>query len=146
MRRNCLSPILLLTTLLKSNFVLGQEGKLMQTDKREYYIGDTIKVNYSLDSLEVLYSNFGGCGSGPIYVATCHTDSFRTRTSGPTCAYLLETIEYSNQGRFEMVIDYPGIYSISFFVKGINEKPPTYENRFTQMVTTEKFSISSIKK
>lgn len=146
MRRNYLSAIILLLILLNSNFVSGQSSKLMKTDRREYDIGDTIKVDYSFDSLEVLYSNFGGCGSGPVYFATCHTDSVGTIASRATCAYLLEKIEYSNQGHFEIVINHSGIYSISFFVKDINKQLTPNENRYAQIVTTEIFSILDKKK
>ncbi len=76
---------------------------------------DTIRITYELDSLEILYSNFGGCGGGAVYSIVCHNDSLLSRGTSPECDYLLIEYTYSVKGVVEILINTPGIYSVVFF-------------------------------
>jgi len=139
--KKIMTSILLIFTF--SQLCLGQSEHssfIFQNKDMQFVIGDTVRITYDLDSLEILHSNFGGCGTDAVYFATCHTDLPWSLLSKPYCDYLLTKYYYSRTGSFEIMIDHPGIYSISFYVKNQNQKIKN-EDRFKFTITTQKFEI-----
>ncbi len=134
---------IILVNLSLSYFSFGQietEHKFMlELENKTFSTEDTIHISFKLDSLEVLYSNFGGCGGGFVYVIICHTDSGLSHFQVDCCLDLME-YEYFNEGEIQIVIYDPGMYSVQFFVreKWQNIVP---ENRYEQTLTTPKFEI-----
>lgn len=110
-----------------------------------YFTTDTIVITYFLDSLEILHSNFGGCGGGVVYFLTCHSDSLLSQTSAPECDYLLPEYWYAKSGSFQTKIVSAGIYSISFYVKFQHQLEVSESKRYTHVITTPKFEVHSVK-
>lgn len=103
-----------------SQITTGEIPVLLETEKAVYTSGDTIKLSFSFDTLEVVYSNFGGCGDGPLFMVR----NIKKNESGdiyPTyCDYLLEHTFFT-QGTFEIVIRNSGIYTIVLYTKNLQE-------------------------
>jgi hypothetical protein len=135
---------LILTVFSFSLICFSQNEKItpftFEKESKIYCIGDTIRFSYDLDSLEILNSNFGGCGGGPVYYILCHSDSLLTGTTKPSCDYSLMEYWYTKQGYLEISIDFPGIYSAVFFVKSQKEEGLD-QNRFNQTLSTSRFEI-----
>lgn len=112
-------------------------------ENKTYSTKDTVRITYDLDSLAILYSNFGGCGGGAVYSIICHTDSLLTRGSSPECDHILVEYSYSKEGIVEFVIDSPGIYSVMFFVKN-QDHTVIEELQFNQTLSTPTFEIIAI--
>lgn len=113
---------------------------MFENEGRIYSTLDTVRISFDLDSIEILYSNFGGYGWDAIYDIICHSDSLLTRVPRPSCDYFLMEYGYSEEGSLEIVIDSPGIYSVVFFVKKQDQKE-FIEDRFKQTLSTPKFKI-----
>lgn len=119
----------------------GVNRFIFENEIRTYSTIDTVRITYDLDSHEILYSNFGGYGGGVVYSIICHSDSLLTRGPKPSAGYLLMEYSYSKKGKFEIVIDSPGIYSVEFFAKKQDQKEIIESSRFTQTLSTPKFEI-----
>ncbi len=113
---------------------------MFESALKTYRTNDTVRISYDLDSLEILYSNFGGGGGGAVYSIICHSDSLLSRGPQPSYDYLLMEYAYAEAGIVEFVIDSPGIYSVVFVVKNQKQKV-VEENRFKQTLSTPKFEI-----
>jgi hypothetical protein len=140
--------LLALTAVSLSVICFGQANDvdqfMFESEVKTYSTNDTFRITYDLDSLEILFSNFGGCGGGAVYSIICHSDSLLTRGSSPECEHILVEYSYSKEGIVEFVIDSPGIYSVIFFVKN-QDKKEIGESRFKKTLSTPKFEIISKK-
>ncbi len=123
----------------------GVDNFLFENQNRIYRTLDTVRISYALDSIEILYSNFGGCGWDAVYKVVCHSDSRLTRIPQPSCDYGLMEYGYVEEGSLDIIMDTPGIYSVVFFVKRQDQKE-VQENHFTQTLSTPKFTVIYKKK
>jgi hypothetical protein len=119
----------------------GADQLRFENADRTFRTMDTVRISYDLDSLEILHTNFGGCGSGAVYSMVCHSDSLWSRAPQPSCDLYLMEYWYANDGHIEIVIDVPGIYSVVFFVKGQGHQDE--ERRFRETLSTPLFEIKA---
>lgn len=104
-----------------SQITTGEIPVLLETEKAVYTSGDTIKLSFSFDTLEVVYSNFGGCGGGPSFMVKCIDQPESGDIYPAHCGYLLDVPTFSSKGTFEIVIRTPGIYTIVLYTKNLHE-------------------------
>lgn len=90
---------------------------LLKTEKVVYSSGETIKLSFSFDTLEVIFSNFGGCGGGPIFVVQSIDRPGLGDIHPFSCDLLIQEFNYAKRGTFEITIREPGIYSIVLYIK-----------------------------
>lgn len=130
--------LLTLAWLLTSNLSFGQNSTEFQfrfeNSQLVFSTKDTVRISFELDSLELLYSNFGGYKWDFVYHIICHSDSLQTRGAFPSSDYLLTEYNYTNTGNIEFTLDLPGIYSVQFFYRKQNavEVDPFEQTIFTQ--------------
>src|SRR5690606_41832967 len=89
---------------------------LLETEKSIYTIRDTIKLAFSFDTLEVIHSNFGGCGDGPVFMVKNLSKPQSGDLHPAYCDYL-EEFYFSTQGKFEIEIIEPGFYYVVLYTK-----------------------------
>lgn len=116
----------------------------LHLNKRAFVVGDTIRVDFDLKDLMVMYSNFGGCGNGPIFEVICHSNPSLSQNSGPICDLHIEELTYVQNGNFHVIAHSPGVWSIAVYVKSKNQ-PQLYEDRFSQRITSKKFRVKQKK-
>lgn len=141
---------LALTSIAMSLICYGQDKGVDQfvfnNESKTYSTSETVRITYELDSLEILHSNFGGCGGGAVYSVIRHSpDSLLIQSPKPSCGLLVTEHVYSKVGNLEIVIGSPGIYSVVFYVKKQGQKEVVGEMMYTQTLSTPKFEISEKK-
>lgn len=112
---------------------------LLKTEKMAYAIGDTMKLAFSFDTMEVIHSNFGGCGNGPVFMVR---DINKPESGGihpVTCYLMLQESYFSNQGKFEIVIREPGIYYIVLYVKSHDQDVSS--ERWSNPIRSNEFEV-----
>lgn len=135
--------LLVILSFSSPSFSQKNEDKqyTFENKDRVFKVGETIKFKYNLDKLELLNSNFGGCGNDLVYNLICHSDSLFSEYGYSACDYLLMEYWYSRKGSFEKKIHVPGTYSVEFYVKK-QKKMGNTENRFEKTISSPKFTIN----
>lgn len=82
----------------------------IKTNASIYSIGDTVVVEFKC-TLGLIYSNFGGCGSGVVYSASC-IENPEFSTIQVECDYLLPEEFPIYEGTFSLVLNNPGTYKL----------------------------------
>lgn len=138
-----ITSLLIFTVLLLSSSSISQNitasPVLLKTEQTVYTTGDTLKLTFSFDTLEVIHSNFGGCGDGPIFMVR---DINKPESGGLYPAYcdFIEYFHFSSRGTFEIVITQPGFYHVVLYVKNENQDFVSSE-RWNNPIRSNEFEV-----
>ncbi len=114
---------------------------MLATDTTVYEVGDSVFVSFDLKKGGVMYSNKGGCGYGPEYMATCQENEMYTHSGDPHCCYLLPEEYWIKKGSFHIIITYPGTYQVTIpFIKN-TKRPPRPNSRKYKMAYSKVFKV-----
>lgn len=116
---------------------------LLKTEKTVYTIDDTLKLTFSFDTLEVIHSNFGGCGNGPIFMVR-NIDKPESGDLHPAYCDYLEFFSFSNQGAFEIPILEPGTYYVVFYIKN-HKQDFVSSDRWKNPIRSNEFEVVKTK-
>lgn len=112
---------------------------LLKTEKKVYTTGDTLKLTFSFDTLEVIHSNFGGCGNGPIFMVR-NINKPESGDLHPAYCDYLEFFSFSNQGTFEMPMLEPGTYYVVFYIKN-HKQDFVSSDRWKNPIRSNEFEV-----